>query len=109
MIDKIENIEKQMMEPKKWLEVGEVQCAERGKNTLLDEYLDFDQASKMAPQITQETTNQIEAMIRQRVMDEMFDDPIRRVIPDANKNLDDFEIDFTKSKKGLDGIYEEEY
>ena len=31
-----------MMQRKKWLEVGEVVCADRGKNTLIDEYLDFD-------------------------------------------------------------------
>lgn len=63
----------------------------------------------MPPQITQETTNIIEAMIRQRILDELFDDPIRRVAGDVNKGMDDFALDFTKSGKGLGDQYAEEY
>ena len=43
---------------------GEATCVVRDKNSLLEEYVDFDQASKAAPQITQETTNVIEAMVK---------------------------------------------
>ena len=42
-------------------------------------------------------------------MDELFDDPIRRVAGDVNKGMDDFSLDFTKSGKGLGDQYAEEY
>ena len=49
MLEKIEKIEKEMMDEKKWQMKGEIQCAERTKDSLLQEYLDFDTASKMPP------------------------------------------------------------
>lgn len=69
---------------------GEIMCKDRNYNSLLEEYVDFDTATKMAPQITQETTNKIESIIKQRVLDEMFDDPIRRVMPENKGKGDDF-------------------
>ena len=48
-------------------------------------------------------------MIKQRVLDELFDDPLRRVAPNVHNNLEDFQIDFTKSKKGLGDQYADEY
>jgi len=74
-MDKIEN---DMMDKKKWQLKGEVQCKDRNYNSLLEEHVDFDTATKAPPQITQETTNEIEAMIKQRILDELFDDPIRK-------------------------------
>ena len=63
----------------------------------MDEYVDFDTATKAAPQITQETTNEIEAMIKQRIIDEMFDDPIRKVEREVKNLDDDFTLDFLKN------------
>lgn len=57
-------IEDEMMEDKQWQLKGEVAQKDRNYNSLLDEYVDFDTATKAAPQITQETTNEIEAMIK---------------------------------------------
>ena len=48
-------------------------------------------------------------MIKQRVLDELFDDPLRRVAPIANKNLEEHQIQFTKSGKGLGEQYADEY
>jgi U3 small nucleolar ribonucleoprotein component len=39
-------------------------------------HLDFNAATKLPPTITKETTNKIEDLIKQRVLDELFDDPI---------------------------------
>ena len=47
-------------------------------------------------------------MIKQRVLDEMFDDPIRKVHSSDNKH-DDFTLDFTKSKRGLGDEYADDY
>ena len=49
MIDKIKKIENEMMDEKKWQMKGEIQCKDRGYNSLLEEYVDFDTASKMPP------------------------------------------------------------
>jgi U3 small nucleolar RNA-associated protein MPP10 len=78
MSDKITKIENDMMDKNKWQLKGEVQCKDRNYNSLLEEHVDFDTATKAPPQITQETTNEIEAMIKQRILDELFDDPIRK-------------------------------
>jgi U3 small nucleolar ribonucleoprotein component len=57
MLKKIEKLEDEMMDEKAWQMKGEVQVKDRVYNGLLEEYLDFDTASKAPPKITQETTN----------------------------------------------------
>jgi len=52
MVSKIKGIEDEMMDEKKWQLKGEIQNKDREYNTLLEEYLDFDQASKAPPTIT---------------------------------------------------------
>ena len=64
MINKIEKLEDEMMDEKKWTMKGEIMVKDRDYNGLLEEYLDFDTASKAPPKITQETTNQIESLIK---------------------------------------------
>lgn len=108
MLEKIGKIEDEMMDKKKWQLKGEVQCKDRNYNSLLEEYVDFDTATKLPPQITKETTMGIEATIKQRILDEMFDDPIRKVMK-GDKGKDDFTLEFTKSGKGLGEEYADEY
>jgi U3 small nucleolar RNA-associated protein MPP10 len=88
---------------------GEVQVKDREYNALLEEYLDFDTASKAPPKITQETTNAIEALIKQRVLDELFDDPIRRTKKQDGTGDGGKELDFSKSGKGLGEEYADDY
>lgn len=79
MIKKIETIENQMVGgPKPWQMLGEIVAKQRPMNSLLELHLDFNVASKLPPQITQEKTNTIEAAIKQRILDELFDDPVRK-------------------------------
>jgi U3 small nucleolar ribonucleoprotein component len=43
-------------------------------------------------------------------LDELFDDPIRKVLPKGKGDKDeDNQMDFIKSKKGLGDVYEDEY
>ena len=49
MVEKIKKIEDEMMDEKKWQMKGEIQCKDRAYNSLLEEYVDFDTASKMPP------------------------------------------------------------
>ena len=71
--------------------------------------MDFNAATKLPPTITKEVTIKIEELIKQRVLDELFDDP---VLLNENRrkklNKNETEMDFTKSKKGLGDLYAEE-
>ena len=97
------------MNPKQWTLTGEATARERPLNSLLDVHLDFNAATKMPPTITKETTNKIEDLIKQRVLDELFDDPVLKSIDDRKKLGDkEEEMDFTKSKKGLGDLYADE-
>lgn len=87
---------------------GEVTSKQRPVNSLLNEILDFNSATKLPPQITKETTIAIETLIKQRILDELFDDPIRKYTPRTNrlpKSGEENEMDFTKSKRGLADLY----
>ena len=110
MLGRIEKIEEQMISNKSWHVMGEIQAKERPLNSLLEVHLDFNVASKLPPQITQEKTNGIEGIIKQRVMDELFDDPVRKYIKGKKAgDDDDNQFDFTKAKKGLGEQYEDDY
>ena len=65
------------MNPKSWQMTGGATAVERPLNSLLDVHLDFNAATKLPPTITKEVTNKIEDLIKQRVLDELFDDPIQ--------------------------------
>ncbi len=47
----------------------------------------------------------IDALIKQRVLDELFDDPVMKQGQKRKKLNDDKEIDFSKSKSGLGDLY----
>ena len=79
-----------MMNPKQWTMTGEATAHERPLNSLLDVHLDFNAATKMPPTITKETTNKIEDLIKQRVLDELFDDPVLKS-QDEKRKLGDQE------------------
>ena len=71
--------------------------------------MDFNAATKLPPTITKEVTIKIEELIKQRVLDELFDDPV--LLDESRKrklNKKDIEMDFTKSKKGLGDLYAED-
>ena len=109
LVKKIEQIEDEMMNPKPWQLTGEAKNTERPVNSLLDIHLDFNAATKLPPTITKEVTIKIEELIKQRVLDELFDDP---VLLNENRrrklNNNQIEMDFTKSKKGLGDLYAED-
>jgi len=117
MVGRIEKIEQTMVSGdntntggKPWQLIGEVQAKARPVNSLLAEHLNFNTDSMLPPTITQEKSTNIEAMIKQRITDELFDDPVRKYIKEGkNRNDDDDGIDFGKAKKGLGELYEDDY
>uniref|UniRef100_A0A8C3PZ93 U3 small nucleolar ribonucleoprotein protein MPP10 n=1 Tax=Chrysolophus pictus TaxID=9089 RepID=A0A8C3PZ93_CHRPC len=111
MSEKIKSLEEELLEEKPWQLKGEVTGHKRPENSLLEETVLFDHAVRMAPVITEETTFQLEDIIKQRILDEAWDD----VVPKEKPKEDAFEykkritLDHEKSKLSLAEIYEQEY
>ncbi|XP_007167564.1 U3 small nucleolar ribonucleoprotein protein MPP10 [Balaenoptera acutorostrata] len=111
MNEKIASLEKQLLEKKPWQLQGEVTAQKRPENSLLEETLHFDHAVRMAPVITEETTFQLEDIIKQRIKDQAWDDVVRKEKPkeDAYEYKKRLTLDHEKSKLSLAEIYEQEY
>ena len=108
----IKEIEEKMINGKKeWSTKGEVLGRERPKDSLLTKAMDFEVGLKAPPIPDREYTDKLELMIKQRIKDDLFDDPIKKQIIDLNENkkANNNELNFDKSKKGLGEIYEEKY
>lgn len=111
MSKKIKSLEDALLEEKPWQLKGEVTGQKRPENSLLEETVLFDHAVRMAPVITEETTFQLEDLIKQRILDEAWDD----VVPKEKPKEEAFEykkrisLDHEKSKLSLAEIYEQEY
>ncbi|XP_077375233.1 U3 small nucleolar ribonucleoprotein MPP10 [Festucalex cinctus] len=111
MSQKIDELEKASLAEKPWQLSGEVTAQTRPENSMLEEDLDFEQGSRKAPAITEETTLHLEDIITQRIKDQAFDDVVRKEKPkeevfEYKKRLT---LDHEKSKQSLAEIYEQEY
>lgn len=65
----IEQFEQENLEGRHWTLKGEASAKARPVNSLLEEDLEFDHSVKPVPVITQETTNELEEMIKKRIAD----------------------------------------
>nr|XP_055059148.1 U3 small nucleolar ribonucleoprotein protein MPP10 [Misgurnus anguillicaudatus] len=111
MAEKIDELEKVALSEKPWQLSGEVGAQTRPENSMLEEDVAFDQNSRMAPAITEETTLQLEDIIKQRIKDQVWDDVVRKEKPkeevfEYKKRLT---LDHEKSKLSLAEVYEKEY
>ncbi|KAK9374681.1 Mpp10 protein-domain-containing protein [Lipomyces chichibuensis] len=108
---KIAQLEVENVAKKDWALMGEAKARDRPLNSLLEEDLEFDRGTKPVPVITQEVTESLDTMIRNRIKNNDFNDILRRN-PDGitefrpSKLID---VDQTKSSKSLAEIYEEEH
>ncbi|KAG3118734.1 hypothetical protein PI124_g2763 [Phytophthora idaei] len=106
----IKDLEHEATSEKPWLLKGEVRSAARPENSLLEAVLDYDRPVKAAPVITEEVSIALEEMIKKRILEDDYDDVIRKFAgneEDRKNKLE--EVSMEKSKEGLGEIYEKEY
>jgi U3 small nucleolar RNA-associated protein MPP10 len=95
---------------KDWSTKGEILAKERPKDSLLTKSMDFEVGLRAPPIPDKEFTDKLEKMIKQRIIDDIFDDPIKKDFVNLNEEKKaENDLDFEKSKKGLGEIYEEKY
>ena len=96
-----------------WTLSGEARAAERPINSLLEEDLDFERVGKPVTVVTKEVSEDIEALVKRRILAREFDEVIRRrpglvtQTPDIRRGRT--ELDDTRDKRGLGELYEEEH
>ena len=110
----IQRLEAASVAKRDWTLSGEARAADRPINSLLEEDLDFERAGKPIPVITQEVSEDIEALIKRRILAREFDEVIgRRPGNLATGNGDvrrgRFELDDTKPQQSLAEVYEAEH
>ena len=111
IFSQIKTIEEKMISNKKdWSTKGEILAKERPKDSLLTKSMDFEVGLRAPPIPDKEFTDKLEKMIKQRIIDDIFDDPIKKDFVNLNEEKKaENDLDFEKSKKGLGEIYEEKY
>ncbi|KAG0634981.1 U3 small nucleolar ribonucleoprotein complex, subunit Mpp10 [Tuber brumale] len=111
IIEQIRQLEAANVAKKQWTLAGEARSTTRPLNSLLEEDLDFERAGKPVPVITQEVTEDLEEMIKRRIIASDFDEVIRRRPDDISSRFHRgrIELDDSKPQQGLAEIYEREH
>lgn len=109
--EQIAELEEENVREKDWVLQGEVTSKSRPKNALLEEDLEFENVTKVVPVITDEVVQGLEERIKARILENRFDDVVRKREVDEKPYLPSrmFELQDTKSKESLAQVYENEY
>ncbi|KAI0801298.1 U3 small nucleolar ribonucleoprotein complex, subunit Mpp10 [Fomes fomentarius] len=109
--DEIAALEAENVGKKDWTLMGEASSRSRPQNSLLEEDLEFERVMKSVPVITEEVVQSLEERIKAHILENQFDDVVRKRPVDDKPFLPSrfFELQDTKSKQSLADIYEDEY
>lgn len=110
--DEIRRLEAANVAKKEWMLAGEAKATQRPLNSLIEEDLEFERVGKPVPVATQETSEEIEQLIKRRIIAKEFDEVIRR-LPDSVRERElhrgRVEVDQTKPQQSLAELYETEH
>lgn len=114
LAEEIRRLEAANVAKREWTLSGEARAADRPINSLLEEDLDFERTGKPVPVITNEVSEDIEALIKRRILAKEFDEVIKRRPdslngPSANARRGRFELDDTKPQQSLAEMYEADH
>lgn len=109
--EEIARLEQENVDRKDWTLMGEAGAKARPENSLLEQDLEFENTAKVKPVVTEETTQSLEDMIKQRILEGRFDDVQRRLNIEAMPFLPSrmLELSDQKSGRSLAEIYEDQY
>ncbi|KAK2861297.1 hypothetical protein FQN49_004351 [Arthroderma sp. PD_2] len=111
--DEIRRLEAGNVAKKDWTLMGEAQSNARPFNSLIEEDLEFERVGKPVPIITTEVSNDIESLIKHRIITKEFDDIIRRrplaIGEQGSAPKRKFELDETKPQHSLAEMYEADH
>ena len=111
MSARVAEVEAKIVRPREWAMSGEVSAATRPEDALLGEDLEFSMAQRLPEPVTEEVTQELEELIRRRVIDENWDDVERKAAPGEGQRRRTRQRDVSaqKSEVGLGELYEREY
>lgn len=113
LAEEIRRLEAANVAKREWTLAGEARAADRPINSLLEEDLDFERAGKPVPVITNEVSEDIETLIKRRILAKEFDEVIRRrpgsLATGSGVRRGRFELDDTKPQQSLAEMYEAEH
>lgn len=110
--DEIRRLEAANVAKKDWTLAGEARAVERPVNSLIEEDLDFERVGKPVPVVTNETTEDIEELVKRRILAKEFDEVIRRrpgVSDTHGPRGSRYELEDTKPQQSLAEIYEADH
>lgn len=96
-----------------WTLSGEARAVDRPVNSLIEEDLEFERVGKPVPVITAEVSEEIEQLIKRRILARDFDEVTRRhpnaigAAPESRRGR--VEVDDSKPQTGLADVYEQEH
>jgi len=64
--EQIADLETQIVEPRNWAHMGEISASQRPADSLVESHLEFDFVSRLPPPVTEDTTINLESIIKAR-------------------------------------------
>ncbi|KKY28662.1 putative u3 small nucleolar ribonucleoprotein mpp10 [Phaeomoniella chlamydospora] len=112
LMAEIRRLETAAVAKRDWTLSGEARAVDRPVNSLIEEDLEFERTGKPVPVITNEVSEEIEQLIKRRILAREFDEVIRRR-PELSGRQDvrrgRVEVDDSKPQQGLAEVYETEH
>jgi U3 small nucleolar RNA-associated protein MPP10 len=110
--DEIRRLEAANVAKKEWMLAGEAKAVERPLNSLIENDLDFERIGKPVPVVTNETSEEIEQLVKRRILAKEFDEVIRRL--PASLSGDEVhrgrpEVDEIRPQQSLAELYEADH
>eukprot|EP01083_Nonionella_stella_P176821 619711_1 len=109
LANQISSLQEKIVAPRNWDLMGEASVKERPKDSLLETYLDFEHTAGLKPVITEEFTQTLEDIIRERILAECWDDVERKAEPKEKPFVREVKLDQEKSEVGLADIYAKQF